>query len=192
MWNPMSSDTFSLALDRMTCGACVARVDRVLARAAGGGNANLATETARMPASALAADIIAALTRAGFTPRQTTQALAVEGMTCASCISRVENALSRLPAVLSADANLVLGTVTVRALDGAQAVGGLVAAPEAMGYGAHAKVPTVAAEDALGKQGRQTMLSALLTLPVARLAMGGHLIPAFHHLIEAGIGEKTS
>jgi copper chaperone CopZ len=37
---------------------------------------------------------------------QETVSLAVQGMTCASCVQRVEKALTRVPGVLSASVNL--------------------------------------------------------------------------------------
>ena len=41
--------------------------------------------------------------------------LSVSGMTCASCVARVEKALARVPGVESASVNLATETATVRA-----------------------------------------------------------------------------
>ncbi|WP_354677319.1 heavy-metal-associated domain-containing protein, partial [Cupriavidus plantarum] len=43
----------------------------------------------------------------------------VEGMTCASCVRRVENALARVPGVNDASVNLATEHVTLRAESGA-------------------------------------------------------------------------
>jgi Cu+-exporting ATPase len=45
--------------------------------------------------------------------------LPIEGMTCASCVSRVEKALKRVPGVASAEVNLATETATVKLSDGA-------------------------------------------------------------------------
>src|SRR5512134_3479597 len=45
--------------------------------------------------------------------------LPIEGMTCASCVARVEKALKRVPGVASAEVNLATETATVNLADGA-------------------------------------------------------------------------
>lgn len=61
--------------------------------------------------------------------------LAIEGMTCASCVARVEKRLQRLPGV-QATVNLPLESAHVRLADGTVTTDDLVAAVEAAGYGA--------------------------------------------------------
>ena len=55
----------------------------------------------------------AALERAGYPAALTTTRLSVEGMTCASCTGRVERALTALPGVTGAAANLATRSVSV-------------------------------------------------------------------------------
>ncbi|MEO7151593.1 MAG: heavy metal-associated domain-containing protein, partial [Burkholderiaceae bacterium] len=43
------------------------------------------------------------------------QALDIEGMTCASCVARVEKALLKVPGVVSASVNLATQRATVEA-----------------------------------------------------------------------------
>ena len=61
--------------------------------------------------------------------------LQVEGMTCASCVARVEKALKKVPGVVSASVNLATERATVRALP-AVAVPALEAAVAKAGYAA--------------------------------------------------------
>src|SRR5258705_5544002 len=60
-------------------------------------------------------------------------ALQVEGMTCASCVSRVEKALLKVPGVSSASVNLATEKATVRALSTVSPAA-LQAAIEKAGY----------------------------------------------------------
>jgi Cu+-exporting ATPase len=59
--------------------------------------------------------------------------LPIEGMTCASCVSRVERALQRVPGVAKAEVNLATETATVALADGASP-DSLVAAVRDAGY----------------------------------------------------------
>jgi P-type Cu+ transporter len=59
--------------------------------------------------------------------------LPIEGMTCASCVARVEKALKRVPGVASADVNLATETATISLAEGA-APESLVDAVRGAGY----------------------------------------------------------
>ncbi|WBY01318.1 heavy metal translocating P-type ATPase [Ramlibacter tataouinensis] len=63
--------------------------------------------------------------------------LQIEGMTCASCVNRVEKALKKVPGVGSAEVNLATETAEVALLDPATDVTALSAAVEKAGYHAH-------------------------------------------------------
>src|SRR5437660_12487936 len=78
-----------------------------------------------------------------------TAELAVSGMTCASCVMRVEKKLKKVPGVTDAAVNLATEHATV-IYDPAQAdPGALVAAVEAAGYGATAIQGSPAQDEAL-------------------------------------------
>lgn len=62
--------------------------------------------------------------------------LAVEGMTCASCVRRVEKALGAVPGVTGATANLATESATVVWLDGATTPAEIAAAAARAGYAA--------------------------------------------------------
>ena len=47
-------------------------------------------------------------------PSQTDWSIPITGMTCASCVARVEKALARLPGVSSASVNLATETASLR------------------------------------------------------------------------------
>ncbi|HEX9038712.1 MAG TPA: heavy metal translocating P-type ATPase [Ktedonobacterales bacterium] len=62
--------------------------------------------------------------------------LAIEGMTCASCVRRVERALSRTPGVSEANVNLATEQATVTYTPGVTRIEDLLAAVEKAGYSA--------------------------------------------------------
>ena len=131
-----------LGITGMTCASCAGRVERALHAVPGVRTAavNLATETASVEAdAALDADALRrAVTGAGYGLIERRLDLEVDGMTCASCVGRVERALRAVPGVLSAEVNLATETARVQAL-GDVDTAALAAAVAAAGYTARAR-----------------------------------------------------
>ncbi|MCL4798935.1 MAG: heavy metal translocating P-type ATPase [Burkholderiales bacterium] len=174
----------------MTCANCSARVERALRKAPGVAEAtvNLATEraTVRFEEGAAAAAAVAdAVTDAGYTPVTAELELGVEGMTCANCSNRVERALRKTPGVLEAAVNLATERATVRYLPATVTPEELARAIEDAGYTPR---PLAAAESADAEGGaretelrarlRDTVIAAVLSVPIVVLAMGPMLLPA--------------
>jgi Cu+-exporting ATPase len=109
-----------LGITGMSCASCVSRVEKALKTVPGVHEAsvNLATEQASVQADATVgtATLAAAVQRAGYAVQTTESSLQIEGMSCASCVGRVEKALLKLPGVLSASVNLATEKATVQAL----------------------------------------------------------------------------
>jgi Cu+-exporting ATPase len=126
-----------LQVTGMTCASCVMRVEKTLEAVPGVKDAsvNLATEEASVSVDAcVTADSLAAAVRkAGYDVATAETALQVEGMTCASCVARVEKALRKVPGVANATVNLATEKATIHALS-AVPVSALVAAVEKAGY----------------------------------------------------------
>jgi Cu+-exporting ATPase len=103
------STTFDLPIAGMTCASCAGRVERALSKVIGASavSVNLATEQARVqaPADSLPA-LMDAVAKAGYSVPQHTLELSIDGMTCASCVGRVERALNKVPGVKSVSVNL--------------------------------------------------------------------------------------
>ncbi|MGE8481951.1 heavy metal translocating P-type ATPase [Pseudomonas sp. FP1740] len=124
------STTFDLPIAGMTCASCAGRVERALSKVIGATavSVNLATEQARVqaPSDSLPA-LMDAVQQAGYSVPQQTLELSIEGMTCASCVGRVERALTKVPGVKSVSVNLanerahleLLGQVDPQTLIGA-------------------------------------------------------------------------
>jgi P-type Cu+ transporter len=96
--------------------------------------------------------------------------LEIEGMTCASCVARVEKALNALEGVDGANVNLATEGATV-AFDPSQlGVDELIGAVESIGYQAALPLERERPEPDRSIRTR-LLLAALLTVPVAVLAM---------------------
>ena len=104
-----ASTTFDLPISGMTCASCAGRVERALRKVDGAEqvSVNLATEQARVqaPASSLPA-LLDAVREAGYGVPTRTVELQIGGMTCASCVGRVERVLGKLPGVEQVSVNL--------------------------------------------------------------------------------------
>ncbi|KYQ83170.1 ATPase [Acinetobacter sp. NRRL B-65365] len=191
----------SLQVEGMTCASCVGRVETALKKVEGvqSASVNLATERADIT---LAKPIdrqvlIQAIERTGYGVPANTVELSIEGMTCASCVSRVEKALNAVAGVKTANVNLATERATV---NGTASIESLIAAIDKAGY--DAKEIQAAAPDQteqLEKKDqeraelkRDLILATILALPVFILEMGSHLIPGVHHLIEHSIRIQNS
>ncbi len=134
---PRSTD-WSFPIEGMTCASCVSRVEKVLAQLPGVSSAtvNLATEMATLHSSPNlhAHTISEAVDRAGYSIAEQTLSLEIDGMTCASCVARVEKALSKVDGVVSAQVNLATETAQVQFASGLTGVDALIAAVEQAGY----------------------------------------------------------
>ncbi len=73
--------------------------------------------------------------------REETATLRIEGMTCASCVRRVEKALEKVPGVLQAQVNLATGKAAVRFRTPEASLEDLLAAAERAGYPARPEDP---------------------------------------------------
>lgn len=182
----------------MGCASCVGRVEGALLAAPGvrAAEVNFATETADITYDESFAEVLSALEVAGY-PAATQQIrLDVDGMSCASCVARIERTLRAIPGVVEAAVNLATNSATVTYAEGATEPVSLARALTEAGYPSR-PTDTRAAErdgkdDALADLRRATIFAATLAFPVFVLEMGGHLIPAFHHWVHATIGAHTS
>ena len=172
--------TVELPITGMTCASCVARNEKALRKVEGVDDAsvNFATEKATIafdPEVVSADELVHAVEAAGYGVVTAQETLPILGMTCASCVSRVERALRKPPGVLKADVNLATEKATVTYIPGQASRDDLVAAVKAAGYdvieepaaGADA---TAAAVDA-GEAARGAAYRALKIKVVAGFAL---------------------
>lgn len=106
----------------MTCASCASQVEKALRGLPGVREVfvNLPAEKAYIKGDEKLslAKIIEAIKRAGYDVPTETATFAVGGITCASCAKHVEEALKRVPGVLSAAVNLATEKATVTYIPG--------------------------------------------------------------------------
>jgi P-type Cu+ transporter len=160
---------FRLQVTGMTCASCVMRVEKSLKAMPGVKDAsvNLATEQATVDVDpSVSVDALAATVRkAGYDVVVDEVTLQIEGMTCASCVARVEKALMKVPGVLSASVNLATERATVKALS-TLPVAALKAAVLKAGYGANDVRNATPQEKSQLPEWWPVALSAALTIPL--------------------------
>lgn len=185
----MSSATHTLPVNGMTCASCAGRVERALLKVPGvaAASVNLANEQVRVEGDNVGvAALIAAVEKAGYgVPLQSIE-LNIEGMTCASCVGRVERALLKVPGVRSAAVNLASERAHVEVM-GTPEPAVLIQAVEAAGYKASAGDQQRPEEDAERRLQRERwaviaglLLAAPLVLPMFGELFGQHwMLPAW-------------
>jgi heavy metal translocating P-type ATPase len=187
-------------VEGMTCASCVGRVERALQAVSGVKTAavNLATERAEIIGPDLdRSALVKAIEDAGYDVPTRPIDLIIEGMTCASCVARVERALKTVPGVTAANVNLATeratatGTADLASLIGAIADAGYVAraATETAIMSEESAAKKTAEEAALR---RDVLFAAALTLPVFVLEMGSHLFMWVHMAVMNSIGMQNS
>ncbi|VUZ27104.1 Copper-transporting P-type ATPase [uncultured Comamonas sp.] len=201
----MNTPAVTLPVQGMTCASCVGRVERALKKLPGVASVqvNLATESAtlRFDGAPDVAAAIATIEKSGYAVPQASIELQVQGMTCASCVGRVERTLRRVPGVQDVAVNLATERARIQLLAGTP-VQALIAAVHKAGYEAAPVVQDTSAQahdaqaqrQAAERQRLQRSLgwALVLALPVFILEMGGHVFPPLHLWIDATIGMRNS
>src|SRR5712691_1787882 len=154
--SPTDTSEITFAVTGMTCASCVRRIEKALGKVDGVHEAsvNLATEKARVVYDRQLASpdrLEAAVQKAGYGIRDfpaedpATQrsaatgtaggvVLPIEGMTCASCVRRIEKALGRVEGVSQATVNLATEKAHVTYNASVASLDQLQAAVERAGY----------------------------------------------------------
>ncbi|MFZ1539197.1 MAG: heavy metal translocating P-type ATPase, partial [Chromatiaceae bacterium] len=174
-----------IGVSGMTCASCVTRVERVLALQPGVASAavNLAAETAVVRFDqAQVPQLLEAVRGAGYAPVLESATIGVGGMTCASCVRRVERAVQALPGVLGATVNLSTESATVEYLPDTVSRERIAQAIREAGYepAEQEQAPDqLKARQAVELAGlrRDLTLAAAFTLPLLLVSMGPMLLP---------------
>ncbi|MDA8050946.1 MAG: heavy metal translocating P-type ATPase [Rhodospirillales bacterium] len=193
-----------LPIQGMTCATCAGRVERALNRLPGvEASVNLAGETAdvRYDAAELGPDRLAeAIEDAGYAVPHDRRELAIGGMTCATCVGRVEKALRRVPGVLQAEVNLATERAVVEGI-GLRPTA-LIGAVQDAGYDAGLLTGDAERERNLeaaeARRVRRDLirvaaaaaLTAPLLLPMVGIGLPGWLALAFASPVQLVIGAR--
>lgn len=195
----MENNRLSLPIEGMTCASCVRRVEKSIFAVPGVIKAvvNLATERADVTfeGSPDPQAVITAIKLAGYDVARQKIEVGIEGMTCASCVRRVEKSIAGLLGVLSASVNLATEKATVEVLAGVAGLTEIDSAIRKAGYEPRRLEASAAAADAreeakdheLRSLKRDVAIAGSLTLPIFLIEMGSHLIPAVGHWMHGAI-----
>lgn len=192
------SATTDFGIEGMTCASCVNRVEKAIEAVPGviSATVNLATERATVTFNEAVPmeTVVQAIEMAGYEPRIETLQFGIEGMTCASCVSRVEKAINAVPGVRDASVNLATEKATVRAVVGTP-TSALEDAVRSAGYDVRRIAAEVTNDSHGDRRDREInrlrmslAISAVLTFPLFVLEMGSHLSASIHDWIMTNVG----
>lgn len=166
-----------LPVEGMSCASCVARVEEGLQKTPGvtGANVNFAAERAAVaydPARIGVPELVAAVHGSGYAVPRERLVIPIAGMSCASCVSKVEDALRSTEGVLDASVNLAREQATVEYIPGVATPDALRRAVRDAGYEALASEEGAVDREAARRARELTGLRArlvgaiLLTIPI--------------------------
>jgi P-type Cu+ transporter len=165
----------------MTCASCVTRVQDSIEKIDGvvSASVNLATESATIefdPDKVRIDSIDKAIKDAGYDIPFENSTVGIEGMTCASCVSRVEKALQSIDGVTQAHVNLATEDAVIRYRPGLATDEAIRNAIESVGYSV-TELRDNRERDARRDKDytalkRKLITSAVLTAPIVALEMG--------------------
>lgn len=195
----------SLTIEGMTSASCASRVEQALAAVPSveAVSVNLATGQAEITLEDANIDVVAlshAIRSSGYDHSKETLDVYVRGMSCASCVNRIEKKLTALPGVTKAVVNLATERASVEAFPGVVELGQIVSAIHDAGYDAEPLERSHDHEEQGEEVGARkvkrlklsVILAALLTLPVFILEMGSHFVPVMHDWVTSDSGHHVS
>jgi len=166
--NSKKSEKAHIHITGMTCTTCATTIEKGLAETPGVEQANVSftSERASIPSKVDLAKIKHTISQIGYGVATKKSIFPVGGMTCASCVARVEEALSSVPGVVSANVNLASEKATVEYTEGTS-IADLRRAVKDAGYelGSEAETledVTIAAQRELRGVGNRFIFAAIL------------------------------
>jgi Cu+-exporting ATPase len=123
----------------MSCASCVAKIEKGLSKMSGISDAkvNFATEKATItfnPSRVHMGDFISTIRDLGYEAGMDKLVLPIQGMSCASCVKKVENALNGLEGVARASVNFATERATIQYIPGAVSMADFRRAVKEAGY----------------------------------------------------------
>jgi Cu+-exporting ATPase len=187
----------------MTCAHCAQHIAQALHQVPGVRQAavNHTTGLAQVeyePERASSADLLRVIRAAGYTPGSAKTRLGIKGMTCASCVTAVEEALRKTPGVVAANVNAGTSRAEVEYIPAMVDFQGLQRAVAASGYQAQEAPPASEAgmsqEDVTQQQEYRTLMrkfwfAAAISIPVMAFSYPD-LIPGLRHWMPMGSVER--
>ena len=191
----------TLPVAGMNCASCVVNVEQVLKNVAGVASAkvNLATGSAAVqydPSQATLGDMKKAIEGIGYKVVLNTAQLQVSGMTCASCVEKIEKAIGQLDGVSRVVVNLSTGTARVEHDPSLALLAEIKRTIRELGYGVEELVGATALDrerEARQREIRKQLINMAIAWPVGILVMLGTFQPywVLPHAIPAWMNSKV-
>jgi Cu+-exporting ATPase len=173
--NSVIKQRIELPIAGMTCAACSTRLEKNLNRLDGvTANVNLTTELAQVefdPDKVAPAALLEQIKKTGFSVPDQTLDLAISGMNCAACSTRLEKVLNRLPGV-EARVNLATEKARLRFTPGIASLDTVLGTVAKAGFSA-APITQASREEAKARKAaeyrnelRVFLIATLFTLPL--------------------------
>ena len=183
----------TISVTGMACASCALRVERALSKKAGVMEAgvNFAAEKTSVvydPTTTNPDDLIGAIRDAGYAADVREATFGVSGLTCASCVGRVERALTKVPGVLEANVNLANERATVEYLAGEVETRKLEKAIEGAGYGVIGEEESSSVEDSHERDYRKLRTDFLLAAALTVVILVGSLPHIFEFMLPIPTG----
>ena len=177
----VKSEKTTVSITGMTCATCATTIKKGLSKVHGVKEANIsfASEKASIeydPTKVDLSKIRDTVTQLGYGVATRKSIFPVSGMTCASCVARVEKALSEVPGVVSISVNLASEKATVEYLEGTS-VADLKRAVKDAGYELGPEVEaledvTTAAQREIGALRNRLIIAAVLASAIMAIGFG--------------------
>ncbi|NIS50670.1 MAG: heavy metal translocating P-type ATPase, partial [Phycisphaerae bacterium] len=128
-----------LTISGMSCASCVTRIEKGLSKVPGvvGAKVNFAAEKAIIEYDSIEAhpsDLVRTVKELGYEARTKKVILPVLGMSCASCVDRVQSALNATPGVIEATVNFATEKASIEYIPNLVKIPELATATAAIGY----------------------------------------------------------
>ncbi|MFT7403824.1 MAG: Cu+-exporting ATPase [Zhongshania sp.] len=177
-----STTHYELPIEGMTCASCAGRIEKLLSGLSGVNSVqvNLATDSVHIELSDDVAinTVCAAINNSGYAVAEEEFQLNISGMSCASCVGRIEKALNKLSGVRAVSVNLAAEAARISAIKNHLNISQLIAAIKDAGYTASSVDETEAGVDGslqssqgeaktkTSKESRHLMIAVALSAPM--------------------------
>ena len=146
----------SLSVDGMDCASCIDPLESAISALPGVKlvSANLSGERVEVtfdPGQTSIAEVVATIKGAGHEVRSQLAKFMLEGMSCATCVGRIEEAILNQPGIVSAQVNFANALAYVAYMPGLTSSDEIISAIEKAGYGAVPLLSDVEARQARSK-----------------------------------------
>ncbi len=123
--------------------------------------------------------------------------IAIDGMSCASCVARVETTIKTIPGVTDASVNLATETADVTYTESIVSPTDVTTTLTESGYPSTERSQESGNDDSLrvdhsSELKRLTIIAFVLAIPVFAMEMGSHLFPSVNEFIATTIGTRTN